>query len=181
MTVTLTTKEQIEQVQLETAIAALEEQTARNAERKLLKESKAQDSKGRAKTLADQTLSRRTKQRVCTHLSGGVGMEAARNGQGDGDVYCVIKHRLPSNQVIVRCSRCSKTWYPPLQADYTKDGKFNSEAFNAAHLEYTTALKFKMNGKESGAATYQILVDGVPTNPTTMTHEFIQGAKHNAL
>lgn len=55
---------------------------------------------------------RAAQQAKCNHRKGGIGPEALINGEGSSPMYCVIKHRLPSGNYFVICSRCGKEWHP---------------------------------------------------------------------
>lgn len=55
---------------------------------------------------------RARRQTQCNHRKGGVGPEALILGQGSSAMYSIIKHKLPSGNYFVICSRCGKEWHP---------------------------------------------------------------------
>lgn len=104
------------------------------------------------------------KQSACTHKKGGI--VSQRNLQvlstgGNSPQYAVIKHQMINGDIWVRCLRCSKTWLPPVEANFyfndkgkqvaPKDGVFSAEKFTAAGAEYRKAVAFETNNTPSGS------------------------------
>jgi hypothetical protein len=82
---------------------------------------------------------------VCTHKKGGSLRQYPR-GDGDKGGYAIMRHRLPSGDMFIRCLRCGKEWLPPVKpvADdpiyKNKIGQFNEGEFRKA----TDLFKMKM-------------------------------------
>lgn len=48
-------------------------------------------------------------QQACNHHKGGVDIAGVR-GQGNHSMFAVIKHQLPTGDIMVLCQRCNKIW-----------------------------------------------------------------------
>jgi predicted Zn finger-like uncharacterized protein len=153
--------EEIARTNLEAAKLELEEKRLSVEERrlsveaaKLKREGHALELKGRSKSLEDTTRTRLNKQASCSHRKGGRGKEGLLNGNDAN--YAVMKHILPTQEAIVRCTRCGKTWYPPAKSRFTHNGVFNESAFNQAVSEYKQALMFNTDNQTSRSTTFTI-------------------------
>jgi hypothetical protein len=101
--------------------------------------------------------------RVCTHKKGGMAsgrdMRVLHAG-GNAAYYAVVKHQMLNGDIWVRCSRCSRTWAPPVEKNFyfrdgvavaRQDGVFDQAKFNKAQEEYFKALNFETNNTMSGS------------------------------
>lgn len=50
-------------------------------------------------------------QHSCNHHKGGVDIAGVR-GQGTHNLFSIVKHQLPTGDIMVLCQRCSKIWQP---------------------------------------------------------------------
>jgi predicted Zn finger-like uncharacterized protein len=181
------TKEQLEQqereLELEERKAALEARKLENA--KLLREAdkhkmeadgKAARDKRTGEALTQQRPENRFKavRRTCNHKMGGKSRENLMTGRGNSDQYCVVKVKLPTGDVMVRCQRCRTVWVPPLEADYTVNGKLNRDEFVKAQEEYNEAYNFETQLAMVVLPQYRWSRGGKPVN-REVTHRFVKG------
>ena len=157
-------------IELESKEAQLELTRHQNAQFKM-KQQEIKDkykSRGRElnKTLRDQDI----QQSHCSHRKAGRGAEAMINGGNSSD-YAVIKHLLPTNQWYIRCLRCGKTWRPPFEIEFDMDTAAGKAAFEAAKIEYQTALAFPTDNISSTGITFQFKSDDANASATTFIQE----------
>ena len=178
------TREQIEleaaKVDLETKRMLLEKAKQDVAEFANRKENKASQLKGRGRELAAGIRNRRAKQASCNHRQGGKGLKALQTGQGQDVNYSVAKHVLPTGDTMIRCSRCGKTWIPPLEADFVVNGKLDKVAFKEANDEYIRAYNFPTQYETGSSNQIRWFRDGKPIS-REKTHMFCKAAKDCAL
>lgn len=178
------TKEQIEfeaaQVDLEMKKVLLKKarQDVAEFENKVSNREETMRAKGAA--LKSQSESRRKFQEICNHHEGGKGLKALQTGQGQDVNYCVWKHKLPTGDTMIRCSRCGKTWIPPLEDDYVVDGKLDKAKFRAALDEYNRAYNFPTRYETGSSNQISWMRNGKPVN-REKTHIFAKSAKEFAL
>jgi len=75
---------------------------------------------------------------TCNHRMGNSGKPLAdlAAGHGAGDQYCVVKTKLPTGDVFIKCQRCRTIWVPAWPAMWWKDrttGRY-LPAVEAAHM-----------------------------------------------
>jgi hypothetical protein len=136
----------------------------RLAERDIQEQQAQEDLKQQGKTFHQQRETDRVRQNECSHRKGGMAspqnLKALYTG-GDGAQRSVIKHRMINNDIWVRCTRCRKTWTPPVKVNYffsedgrrvaPKDGVFSQDKFNTAKHEYDDAVKFETRSSTSSS------------------------------
>lgn len=177
---------QIKEAELETKLLEQEEKKLntedlrlRIADRRLKEQQRKDDLMSRAQAMKAEDQANRDHWEVCSHKKGGRvsarDLKVLRSTGGNSPVYCVIKHQMINGDVYVYCTRCGKSWKPPIRDNFyyegavkiTKSrngdlkiigkvtipskGKFNEEAFNAASFEYDRALNFETTNTQSGS------------------------------
>ena len=159
--------------QKEEAEARLEEREVRKhqlkdlkssiADRDLLDKQAQLDREQQGKTFRAQDATDNFNWKVCTHKKGG--MAHARDVRvlttgGNSNQYSVFKHQMLNGDIWVRCSRCSRTWAPPVEKNFyfrdgivvaRQDGVFDATKFEAAKVEYLRAVNFETNNSTSGS------------------------------
>lgn len=172
---------QIKKIQLEKEKLALEMTIQQVEDYKRKKFETVMDRTQRGQDLKKQTEERRALQRKCYHKQGGNGL--AQMHTSTESRYAVSKFILPTNEMIVRCHRCKKEWFPPNPKDYmvTENGqaKMDKPAYQAAWDEYIAACRFDSGMAVGSSTTTFNFVDGQARRDAT--HEFIQGFKTGAI
>lgn len=60
-------------------------------------------------SLRDFEHQQKARQNGCSHRKGGMDYDGLIRG-GNDPMFCVIKHQMPDNEIIVLCTRCQKIW-----------------------------------------------------------------------
>lgn len=133
--------------------------------------------------------------KTCNHFMGGKGRASFIAGRGDTrEDACVVKTKLPTGDVIIRCQRCRSTWVPPWEAMFYKDknghslpvydktghlidfkaigAKFDAVAFEKAQQEYTEAYNLPSNLAMVITPQYRWSRGGRPIN-REVTYRFL--------
>jgi hypothetical protein len=138
--------EQLEQLQLEEALASAETRRNNTAQRK----NRLQMIE---RSLRDGDARQADIQSRCAHRKGGKGV--AMLYQGNDPNYAVVKHTLSHGPTIVLCQRCAKIWEPP--ARLTKEAS-KEERLEYRRLleEYRWALNLPTDNEPSGTVLFAI-------------------------
>ena len=142
----------------------LEDLKQRLEERQIKKEQLKTDREAQGRTIAQQRATDAHRQKICTHRKGGNvstrDLRALFTG-GSSQQRSVFKHIMINGDMWVRCSRCGKTWSPPVEENFYFDdrgrvvpkklGRFNQAAFDQAVREYQEACAFETNNTTSGS------------------------------
>ena len=108
------------------------------------------------------------RQSKCNHQKGGLvnprDLSVLHTG-GDSPKKSIIRHRMIDGSMWIRCTRCRKSWFPPVKIKFyfdakgrnvaPKDGVFDVFKYNAAKQEYQDALKFTTSGVPSSSVICQ--------------------------
>jgi hypothetical protein len=108
------------------------------------------------------------RQSKCNHQKGGLvnprDLSVLHTG-GDSPKKSIIRHRMIDGSMWIRCTRCRKSWFPPVKIKFyfdakgrnvaPKDGVFDVVKYNAAKQEYQDALKFTTSGVPSSSVICQ--------------------------
>lgn len=150
-------------------------------EREVAREDKGQKARTNGQTLKQNDAAESAMQSRCNHHKGGDGQRAIREGRGNDPQYAVIKHTMLNGDIWVRCTRCAKTWKPPIEENFYFDdkgnrvqplqgdfqrlrkpekGTFSVEKFNAAVQEYKNALEFETRNSPSGSYIFRFSDNG---------------------
>lgn len=183
---------EIKRLQLEAQKLELLELQDRIDERKLKKENIKLRSLTNGQTLKQLAVADEAAQLRCNHRKGGNGQDGIVGGQGDDSQHSVIKHTFCSGDTWVRCTRCGKTWKPPIEENFYFDdkgvncppnsdvhgnlvnerGKFDQVRFIAAVAEYNAAVQFQTRNKPSSSYVFKYSDGGKfyrhITNSTTL-------------
>jgi hypothetical protein len=193
-----TTKEELEleerKLELEERKEALEARKLENAKlrreadkTRMDQEDKANRDKNKGAALLTQRPDIKFKdvRRTCNHLMGGKGREALMVGRGNDSQFCVVKVKLPTGDVMIRCQRCRKVWVPPLEDEFIlgrdgnklskeQGGKLDKVAFQKAIDEYNIAYNFNTDLATVILPQYRWARGGKPIN-REVTHRFVAG------
>jgi hypothetical protein len=138
--------EQLEQLQLEEAIANAEARRGRAIERKTRVASIERALK--------EGLARQTEiQSRCAHRKGGKGV--AMLYQGNDSNYAIIKHTLSHGPTVVICLRCRKLWEPPPRELGRKSATPEQHAlYRRLSEEYHWAMNLPTDNEPSGTVLF---------------------------
>jgi hypothetical protein len=137
--------EQIEDIELQERILALElkkaeleakllekqereyhikDLKARLADRDIQEKQLQEDRAQQGRTFAQQDATDAYRYRICTHKKGGIvtprDMRVLTTG-GNNIQYAIMKHQMINGDIWVRCLRCGKTWAPPVESNFFFD------------------------------------------------------------
>jgi hypothetical protein len=136
--------EQLEQLQLEEAIANAEDRRNKKTER-------GNRMKMIERALKDGEARQRDIQNRCAHKKGGKGV--AMLYQGNDSNYAVVKHTLSHGPTIVLCQRCAKVWEPPVVP--AKDASKEERAeYRRLLEEYRWAFNLPTDNEPSGTVLF---------------------------
>jgi hypothetical protein len=144
----------LEELQLKKAELEVLDLEETIAEREMKRSAKRDRSTGYGAVLKQNARQENAVQDRCNHRKGGNGADGIIGGQGDDPQYAVLKHRMPNGDVWIRCLRCAKSWKPPVKSQFTFDGKFNEEGYNAAFKVYQDALAYPSRNQMSGSIVF---------------------------
>lgn len=158
---------ELKQIQLETAKLELEEKKAnlqdvkeRLEERQLKRDALKDRSRTNGQTFSQNDKRQKAAEDGCTHRKGGNGLGDFLGGKGQDPQFAVIKHRMLTGDIWVRCMRCGKTWKPPIRKNFyfadgqqvaPKDGKFDAVQYEQALREYQGAVHFQTKNATSSS------------------------------
>jgi hypothetical protein len=96
----------------------------------------------------------------CTHKKGGRGVEMMFAGNDAN--YAVIKHTLPTGEVLVACQRCIKLWRKPDPELNQRGASMEDRKRYAREMKsYREALAYPTDNEPSGSQLF-MLVRGNP-------------------
>jgi len=163
-------KEELEakRLEIEERRASIGELREKQNERELALKQAVRELKDKAKVFNQSRLVDETRQSQCNHRKGGLvnprDMSVLHTG-GDSPKASIIRHRMIDGTMWIRCTRCRKTWKPPVKIAFyfdangksvsPKDGVFNNEAYLNAKKEYNEALKMTTSGSPSSSVICQ--------------------------
>jgi len=163
-------KEELEakRLEIEERKASIGELRAKQAIRENDLKQAARELRDKAKVFNQSRLVDETRQSQCNHRKGGLvnprDMSVLHTG-GDSPKASIIRHRMIDGTMWIRCTRCRKTWKPPVKINFyfdaagksvaQQDGVFNKEAYTAAQKEYSEALKMTTSGSPSSSVICQ--------------------------
>ncbi len=97
----------------------------------------------------------REKHSRCWHKKGGNGIENLY--QGNDNNYAVVKHILPTGDMIVVCQRCGCLWTKPDPALVAKGSPIEDRKLYAQQMaEYQKAIAFPTDNTTSGSRIFLI-------------------------
>ena len=159
-------KEELEakRLEIEERKASIGELREKQNERELALKQAAQELKDKAKAFDQAHLVDTLRQSRCNHRKGGLvnprDISVLHTG-GDSPKASIIRHRMIDGSMWIRCTRCKKSWFPPVKIKFyldangksvaPKDGVFNKEAYLNAQKEYQEALKMTTSGSPSSS------------------------------
>src|SRR5271166_1744903 len=154
-------KEELEakRLEIEERKASIGELRAKQSERELTLKQAIKELEDKARVFSQDRKVDELRQSKCNHSKGGLvsprDMTALYTG-GDSPKASIIRHRMLDGAMWIRCTRCKKTWKPPVKISFyfdangkrvaKQDGVFNKDAYAAAVKEYDEALKMKTSG-----------------------------------
>jgi hypothetical protein len=144
------------------AKANLEDMQERLDERQIKRENVRQKSITNGAILKQNNATDASSQTRCNHRKGGNELTGYIGGQGDSSQYAVIKHTFANGDQWIRCTRCSKTWKPPVESQF-----ITKESYYEALAEYKTAVNFPTQNKPSTAVVFQFSDGGKFYRETT--------------
>src|SRR5580658_8567700 len=159
-------KEELEakRYEIEERKASIGELKAKQAERELLKKQFEADLRQKSRMFDQSRRTDEINQSNCNHQKGGLvsprDLTVLHQG-GDSPKKSIIRHRMIDGSMWIRCTRCRKSWFPPVKINYyfndkgkrvaPKDGVFSLAKYLAAVAEYKEALKMKTSGTPSSS------------------------------
>jgi hypothetical protein len=159
-------KEELEakRYEIEERKASIGELKAKQAERELLKKQFESDLRQKSRTFDQAKRTDEINQSNCNHQKGGLvsprDLTVLHQG-GDSPKKSIIRHRMIDGSMWIRCTRCRKSWFPPVKIKFyfdakgrnvaPKDGVFDNTKYLAALAEYQTALKMTTSGYPSSS------------------------------
>jgi hypothetical protein len=91
----------------------------------------------------------------CWHRKGGNGVENLYRGNDNN--YAVVKHILPTGEVLIVCQRCGCEWMPPDRALIAKGATAEDRKLYALEMaEYRKAIAFPTDNSTSGSQIFLI-------------------------
>lgn len=125
------------------------------ADRELKRENNRAKAKVNGATIDQIAKSDAATQKRCNHKKGGNGAAGVVGGRGDSSDYAVIKHMFAHGDTWILCTRCGKTWKPPVESDYA-----DTAAFEHAKTIYETALDFQTKNVTSKGVVFKFSDNG---------------------
>ncbi len=143
-----------ERIRIDNELRSLDLELKREQVREIREKQQAlRDKAASQKAAIDQFMAqRRARQVQCNHRKGGVGADGVIRGQGQSQMYCVVKHLLPAGNYLVLCQRCGKEWTGPLNAMQ------NGGVPKPATKGFFKAIQFVTNNTQSGSSRFDFSV-----------------------
>lgn len=92
----------------------------------------------------------------CWHKKGGNGVENLFRGNDNN--YAVVKHILPTGELMVVCQRCGCQWHPPDRALLARGAPVEDRKLYAVQMaEYQRAVAFPTDNTTSGSQIFLIV------------------------
>lgn len=108
-------KEQLELIMLRDQVAAIKAKV----DKQRVSHAQVESS------IADFAHQQKMRQDGCSHRKGGMDYDGLVRG-GNDPMYCVIKHQMPDNEIIVLCTRCQRLWRKK-DKDYQEGIRLNTD------------------------------------------------------
>ena len=124
-------------------------------ERQLRRETKEQRSRTNGETLRQIAVADASAQKRCNHRKGGKGEAGVIAGQGDSPNYAIIKHTFANGDTWARCTRCGKTWKPPVRRAAT-----SQEQYDALMAQYELAMQYPTTNIPSSSYLFKYSDNG---------------------
>ena len=151
-------------LEIQERLANIDESKKRQSDREIKRKQMENDLKQKARVFGQQYATDRLRQNICSHRKGGMAhardLRVLHEG-GDSEKRSVIRHRMINGDLWIRCTRCGKTWAPPIRKNFyfdavgnqvsPADGAFDQGRFNDVKKEYEEACKFTTTGSPSSS------------------------------
>lgn len=151
-------------LEIQERLANIDESKKRQGDREIKRKQAENDLKQKARVFGQQRATDALRQQVCSHRKGGMAhsrdLRVLHEG-GDSEKRSIIRHRMINGDMWIRCTRCRKTWMPPVEKNFyfdangvqvaPVDGAFDKTAFINADREYREACKFTTTGSPSSS------------------------------
>lgn len=152
-------------LEIQERLANIDESKKRKESRELEQKQFEADLRQKAKVFGQAKKTDELRQSVCSHRKGGMAsprdMRVLHEG-GDSEKRSIIRHRMINGDMWVRCTRCGKTWAPPVKKNFyfdanghnvaQTDGVFDQGKFNDCYKEWQeAAVKFSTNTTPSSS------------------------------
>jgi hypothetical protein len=151
-------------LEIQERLANIDESKKRQSDRDIKRKQAENDLKQKSRVFGQQRATDHLRQNVCSHRKGGMAhardLRVLHEG-GDSEKRSVIRHRMINGDMWIRCTRCGKTWNPPIEKNFyfdaqgnqvaPPDGAFNLGRFRDADKEYREAIKFTTTGSPSSS------------------------------
>lgn len=143
----------------------------------MAEENKVNQLRSKAQTLESQRPENQFKEirKTCNHRMGGKGRQAFLAGRGNDDQSAVVKTKLPTGDVMIKCPRCRTVKLPAWDMDFYFDkegkwlakeegGKFDKVRYQAAVDEYDEWYNFRTDLEMVVLPQYRWARGGKPIN-----------------
>jgi hypothetical protein len=151
-------------LEIQERLANIDESKKRQADREIKRKQLENDLKQKSRVFGQQRATDALRQNICSHRKGGMAhardLRVLHEG-GDSDKRSIIRHRMINGDLWIRCTRCKKTWMPPIEKNFyfdaqgnrvaPADGAFDLGKFRDADREYKDACKFTTTGSPSSS------------------------------
>jgi hypothetical protein len=151
-------------LEIQERLANIDESKKRQSDREIKRKQAENDLKQKARVFGQQRATDTVHQSICSHRKGGMAhardLRVLHEG-GDSDKRSIIRHRMINGDMWIRCTRCRKTWAPPIEKNFyfdavgnqvaPADGAFDKTKFMEADREYREACKFTTTGAPSSS------------------------------
>lgn len=165
-------------LEIQERLANIDESKKRQADREIKRKQMENDLKQKSRVFGQQRATDALRQNICSHRKGGMAhardLRVLHEG-GDSEKRSIIRHRMINGDMWIRCTRCHKTWAPPVEKNFyfdatgtqvaPVDGAFDQGRFNDAKKEYLEACKFTTTGSPSSS----VVCSFHKWDPTTRT------------
>jgi hypothetical protein len=151
-------------LEIQERLANIDESKKRQLDREIKRKQAENDLKQKARVFGQQRATDTLRQSVCSHRKGGMAhardLRVLHEG-GDSEKRSIIRHRMINGDMWIRCTRCGKTWCPPVEKMFyfdangyqvaPADGTLDKTAFQNADRDYREACKFTTTGHPSSS------------------------------
>jgi hypothetical protein len=163
-------KEELEakRLEIEERKASIGELREKQSERALALAQAKRELQDKSRVFNQDRLVDELRQSKCNHQKGGLinqrDLTPLHTG-GDSPKKSIIRHRMIDGSMWIRCTRCRKSWMPPVKINFyfdaqgrkvaPKDGVFDNTKYLAAKQEYIEAQKMTTSGSPSSSVICQ--------------------------
>jgi hypothetical protein len=151
-------------LEIEERKASIGELRERQSERENALKQAKRELEDKARVFNQDRIVDALRQEKCNHQKGGLvsprDITALHTG-GDSPKKSIIRHRMIDGSMWIRCTRCRKSWFPPVRIKFyfdakgrnvaPKDGVFDNAKYLAAIADYQAALKMTTSGHPSSS------------------------------